>query len=109
MRHLYTGWDPLLVGHLEEALREQGIPCVVRNRYLSGGAGELPPTELWPQVWVDGTHYLRAREILQALLPEPEPAPPWRCPGCGESLEGQFGACWRCGHAAPGQSPGEAS
>ncbi|MEF1342086.1 DUF2007 domain-containing protein, partial [Vibrio rotiferianus] len=22
----------------------------------------------------------------------------WRCPKCSEINEGQFGACWQCGH-----------
>jgi hypothetical protein len=22
---------------------------------------------------------------------------PWKCAGCGEELEGQFTACWKCG------------
>lgn len=29
---------------------------------------------------------------------------PWQCPNCGETLEAQFGACWRCGTVRPGGS-----
>jgi rubrerythrin len=25
----------------------------------------------------------------------------WRCPQCGEQLEGQFTACWKCGALKP--------
>ena len=25
----------------------------------------------------------------------------WRCPSCGEGLEGQFTACWKCGARRP--------
>jgi predicted RNA-binding Zn-ribbon protein involved in translation (DUF1610 family) len=25
----------------------------------------------------------------------------WACPGCGEQIEGQFDACWKCGGARP--------
>ena len=30
------------------------------------------------------------------------PQAPWRCSGCGEDNEGQFGACWNCGAAIAG-------
>jgi hypothetical protein len=33
--------------------------------------------------------------------PAPNPAGPWSCPGCGETLEGQFTECWNCGAARP--------
>ena len=101
---MHVAWDPLLVGHLEEVLRDHGVGCVVRNRYLSGGAGELPPTELWPELWVEDADYARARDILRDVLPDGEPAADWSCPGCGERIEGQFGACWHCGTAAPSGS-----
>ena len=43
----------------------------------------------------------RCPECGQAFhrpAPRPEPGPAWECPKCGEKIEGQFSACWKCGH-----------
>ena len=67
---------------------------------LLGGAGELPPTECWPELWVAEPHqYDRALELVRAMLAiDMETQDAWRCPGCGEPHEGQFSTCWRCGY-----------
>lgn len=103
MKRVHVSSDPLMVGHLEAVLRERGIGCFVRNRYLAGGAGELPPNDLWPELWVeDDEDEAIARRLLDEVLgAASEPGPNWTCPRCGERIEGQFAACWRCG-AEPG-------
>ncbi|MCS7100521.1 MAG: DUF2007 domain-containing protein [Burkholderiaceae bacterium] len=85
--------------HLANALHAAGIACEVRNTVLAGALGEVPWLECAPQLWLrNGREEARARQVL-AELQTPPPRPPWRC-ACGEIIEGQFGACWRC--AAPG-------
>jgi len=37
-----------------------------------------------------------ARETL-AVRDDSPPAPAWACPACGEQVEGNFNACWKCG------------
>lgn len=105
MKRLYTTADIVLIGHLASLLDEAGIPCFVKNQYLSGGIGELPPTETWPELWVRRDHeYALAKEIVEEATRRDvlaEAAPAWRCPGCGEEVEGQFALCWNCGEAAP--------
>lgn len=103
MKRVYTAHDPLIVGHLEAVLQERGIVCIVRNRFLGGGAGELPPNETWPQLWVedDADEAIALQLIEEVLGAGDDPGPEWTCPGCGEVLEGQFAACWRCGEPAP--------
>ncbi len=92
----------MLVGHLSRALEDHGIRCTVRNEYLSGGAGDLPPNELWPELWITDERDIEpARRLLQALTEPVAGAAPWRCPGCGEALEGQFSHCWNCGAERP--------
>jgi hypothetical protein len=103
VRKVYSSHDGLLVGYLADLLRDQGIPCVVRNAYLAGASGELPPTECWPELWIaDDRDTGPAMRLLQAYLAAP-PATiaDWTCPACGEPIEGQFTACWRCGRARP--------
>lgn len=108
MKRLYAGSDLLLRSLLVEALRERGIPYVVRNQFLAGAAGEIPPTECWPEVWViEDRDLAPARRLLEALQRETrqhhDGAHAWRCPGCGECLGPAFDVCWRCGMERPEQ------
>jgi Putative prokaryotic signal transducing protein len=78
-------------------LDEAGIPSLIRNEYLSVAAGEVPfvPTELWV---LNDDDYRKAKEIVDAVRnAESEHHDPWACAGCGETIEGQFTACWKCG------------
>lgn len=103
MKKVYGSHDNLIIGHLKEVLEQQGIACLLRNGPLLGAAGELPPNECWPEIWVlDDTLWARARGIVDEVLQGEAAGPAWRCPGCGEELEGQFTACWRCGRPRPG-------
>lgn len=101
MRRFYRSHDRLEIYRLHDLLQTHGIVCVVRNDYLSGAAGELPPTECWPELLlIDDQDWAPARKLLEAAL-APVDAAPWRCPGCGEHLDAAFGRCWRCGRDAP--------
>lgn len=108
VRKVYGSYNSLIVGSLKDVLERHGIRCLIRNEHLQGAAGELPPIECWPEIWVlEDETYERAREILQATLGgEADPGPSWTCPGCGESIEGQFSACWSCGAARPFEDGG---
>lgn len=102
MKRLYTSSDLLIVGHLAEVLKCRNINCLVRNLYLTGGAGELPPTAIWPELWVDAEDYEPARRLIDEVLGTTgPPSAAWVCPGCGERIEGQFAACWNCATPAP--------
>jgi len=79
-----------------DTLRAAGIRCELRNTALSGALGEIPFLECAPQLWIErGADEPRAREILQQLN-NPVRGPGWRCAGCGEYSEPQFGSCWQC-------------
>jgi hypothetical protein len=85
-------------------LASHGIEAQLRNTTLSGGAGELPIVETWPQVWVADEQEQHAKRVIEAVARGTEPrAAPWRCERCGEWIGGQFDECWRC--AGAGQSP----
>jgi len=78
------------------ALREDGIDALVQREFLAAAAGELPPDQCLPEVWVadDGQWELAGR-LLDALRDRPQRR--WHCQGCGELVEGGFEQCWRCG------------
>ncbi len=99
MKKVYTAQDPLMIGHLKNVLEICGIDCVVKNLYLSSAAGEIPPIECWPELWVvQDERYEEAQAVLkETLSPVVGLEKPWKCKNCGEMIEGQFSECWKCG------------
>ncbi len=85
---LATLWADMLSG--------VGIVATVQRSYASSIAGEIPPDQSLPEVWLeDAAEHGRA----QALLHEWQHAPHrhWACPGCSEIVDGPFEQCWNCG------------
>ncbi len=101
MKKIYTTKDPLMVGHLKNVLATFDIQCVTKNYELSSAAGELPPIECWPELWVlDDSRRAEAEAILKkTLAPLKSVKKSWQCVGCGEEIEGQFSECWKCGRS----------
>lgn len=92
---------PLQAAIWADTLRAAGIRCEVRNTTLSGAMGEIPFLECAPQLWVlDERDEERAIDVLRQLQ-RPVTGAPWRCTGCGEESEPQFGTCWKCGMVRP--------
>lgn len=102
MKRVYSAQDGLFVEYLQQLLEEQGIPTVLRNQFLSGGVGELPPNECWPELWVtNDADASAARQLIDDAIRDLDtPRENWTCPNCGERIEGQFTACWNCGYSA---------
>lgn len=99
MLKLYCSIDAIMIGCLRGLLEANGIQCLTRNELLSGGAGGLPVTGCWPELWICHDEDWRpARRLLdEALCPELQGRYAWRCENCLESIEAQFGQCWNCG------------
>ncbi|MCZ7565134.1 MAG: DUF2007 domain-containing protein [Burkholderiales bacterium] len=87
------------VHHLKNVLEAEGIRCYLRNELLTRLAGEIPFTECALELHlVDEADRWRAERLLEDWRrAAPGTAPPWACDACGEQLEVQFTACWRCG------------
>jgi len=87
---------------LAERLQREGIACVVRNAALGTALGEIPLTECFPELWlIDGETWPRARNLLDQWLASGDEGESWICPGCGETIEPPFEACWRCERQRP--------
>ena len=81
------------------ALREDGITASVQREYLGAAAGQLPPDQCLPEIWVeDDAQLALAQAALRELQHRPQRR--WHC-GCGELVEGGFEQCWRCGAMMP--------
>jgi len=83
-----------------ERLRADGIDASVQREYLRSAAGELPPDQCLPEVWIkDAAQEARARELLHLFRHVRQRR--WTCT-CGELVEGGFEQCWACGAMMPG-------
>lgn len=106
MKRVWSGATLADTSHLKNLLEHAGIDSFIKNSYLGSALGELPVYDATPELWVfQDTDAARAATVLSdALRPAvAAKADTWRCPACGESIEGQFAACWRCGASdAPG-------
>ena len=82
-----------------DMLSQAGLAASVQRYFLSGIAGDLPPDQCLPEVWV--THddqEARARALLHDLQNLPQRR--WAC-SCGEMVEGGFEQCWSCNADMP--------
>ena len=83
-----------------DLLRQGGIAASVQRAYSSGIAGEIPPDQALPEVWVhDDEDHARAGALLHELRHLPHRH--WRCAACGETVDGPFEQCWNCGAEPP--------
>jgi Putative prokaryotic signal transducing protein len=100
MRKLVQAPNIALATLWADLLTQAGIDANVQRYFASGIAGEIPPDQALPEVWVlDDTQLERARTLLRDLQ---RPAwRHWRCRGCGELVDGPFESCWNCGAAMP--------
>jgi hypothetical protein len=97
LRKVHTAESIIEIAHLRNVLELAGIACYVRNERLGGAVGEIPFVECWPELWVlRNGDALNARGLLDTARAAVVPAPDWTCRNCGERVEGQFDACWRC-------------
>ena len=82
-----------------DALQQAGFSASVQRYFLGGLAGELPPDQCLPEVWLAlDQEEVRAKKLLHQLQNMPQRR--WLCV-CGEVVEGGFEACWQCGVVMP--------
>ena len=83
-----------------DVLNQAGIGATMQRYYLGGAAGELPPDQCLPEIWLNRDEQEdSARALLHDLQQVPQRR--WAC-ACGELVEGGFEQCWQCGRPMPG-------
>jgi len=106
-----TSWQ---AGQVQELLQNAGIPALLKDEVMGRidapalapgsmgcvkvmvASGDVDRAEILIRDFGGGTGLLDAPPPDDA---EAAPGAPWTCPGCGEQVEDQFGACWKCGVA----------
>jgi hypothetical protein len=106
MKKVFEDFDIALVGHYQSVLEADGIETFMKNRFGTGGTGELPFVEVVPQLWVlNDADEQRARTLIGELQAEkPALGEGWNCPECGMEQEAAFTHCWNCQAARPASS-----
>ena len=79
-----------------DLLNQAGIAANVQRFFAGGIAGEIPPDQALPEVWViDDEQFEPGRRLLDDLRRAPQRR--WVCRACHELVEGAFEQCWNCG------------
>ena len=99
MRRLRQAPNLAIAALWVDLLQEAGIRASVLRQFLGSVAGEIPPDQCLPEIWVlDDEQLGPAKALIEQLLSLPQRR--WRC-ACGELVEGGFESCWNCGRAMP--------
>ncbi len=101
MKMVFTSQDSLLINHMKNLLDNDRIACFLKNQFLTSGAGEIPPVEVWPELWIEEDADYDA--AVKTIATTPKAGSSWRCLQCGEWSEGQFSQCWNCSTDRPEQ------
>ncbi len=89
---LATLWADMLCG--------AGFAASVQRAWAGSIAGEIPPDQALPEVWLqDGNRCDEARELLNSWQSAPHRR--WVCSQCQELVEGPFEQCWNCNAPMP--------
>ena len=79
MKKVTSADTVVMINHYKNILEAEGIPCQIRNEHLNQIFGEMPFTEVWPELWVlKDIDYDRAKQLIDAAIIEESPRSPWR-------------------------------
>ncbi len=88
------------IGSYAESLILQDLEGINEGKKspFSGGGGEQPPIECWPELWVvDKDQGPEAQSFIEGLLsPVATEDSAWNCGRCGEQSPATFSQCWHC-------------
>jgi hypothetical protein len=99
---VFVAQHPTEAHLLAGVLESEGIPSEIRSESLFGVRGEIPTWETLPEIWVlNDDQADDAREVLRKRSTDTAVGDSWKCSNCGEMVEPQFTACWKCNSERP--------
>jgi len=84
---------------LRLVLEREGIAVFLPDQFAAQAFGQIPGGL---RIQVNDGDYEKARQVASAFLnaragfASTPAAQDWRCPRCGEIVDGALGACWKC-------------
>ena len=97
MIKVFSAQNFIEVAFWRNYLEQHDISCEIRNEFLGSAAGEVPPIECWPELWLldERDKVLAEKHLASDPLGETS-LTAWVCSFCAEESEGQFSHCWNC-------------
>ena len=100
MKRLIPAPNLVLATLWADQLCAAGIEANVQRAWAGSIAGEIPPDQALPEVWVlDESRHAEALALLDELRNPPWVH--WVCRQCLEHVDGPFEVCWNCGARRP--------
>jgi hypothetical protein len=101
MKRVYSVKDDSVIEIIRNLLAQEGIETTVLNVSTGSLLGEVPFFSAAPEIWIlRDEDEPRARAIVgdyeSGAIQDQLTREPWKCPRCGELVEGQFTECWNC-------------
>ena len=73
MRKVYEDQDMTMVGYYQGLLEREGIATLVKNEYAQLAMGEVPFTQVYPELWVENeVDYKAAVELIRRVREDSE-------------------------------------
>ena len=103
MVRVYSASGPAEAQLVCGMLTNNGIRAVVEGENLWMARGDVPVGPgTAPSVWVNEPDVDLARQLIEGYEHHSSASrPAWKCPECGEQIEGQFDTCWKAAPNAP--------
>ena len=108
MKKVFASDDQTAIGIVRDLLSQAGIETRVLNESTASVLGSVPFFVALPEVHILRDEDEARARTISARFESGEfrgalPNEAWTCPRCGETIEGQFTECWKCGpkDAAP--------
>lgn len=103
MQKFYSDYNQVKLRQIKAMLDDAGIPSFVKNEFIQGASGEIPPHETLPEIWlIDNEWAPKAQALVEQLEKDLNAdSADWICKECNETNEGQFLICWQCEHSKP--------
>jgi len=67
LKKLMTDQDSMKIEYYQSVLEEYGIKSQARNISISSLGGMLPPSEIWPELWVLEEDLDKATKIIEEI------------------------------------------
>ena len=97
MQKLYSAANLQEAHLIKGMLSAAGIEVRIFNEHLQGGLGELPFSEVYPEIWLEDESNAARAQCILADYERPASLASRRCRSCGEDSPGAFEICWSCG------------
>lgn len=110
MKRVYLSKDRTAIEILRNLFDQEGIATVILNENTAAVIGEVPFFAAMLELHVvRDEDEPRARSVVEQFesgtIRKAVQGEPWRCPKCGEMIEGQFTECWNCDLEDPRDDP----